>query len=410
MATHHEPHAAAVAAQLLGEIYPQVACVGQALQEMPESSLEEGYLAFRLRALATSDSPVLWVLRAHHCLRRIPEHFRYFYPWACRRRESVERGETPEGRHNDNGTCDMEMWLKTRAATLTCLEELAYPSPRVVPTRDGAPVGMAHGWCVLVTTFVAGTVLTPTRAQVRLMGSALGRLHALPLPAAERVGCNVPSVSSLAPGLSYWHPQHAIPSGLARLRATAGDVPSEWQPWHAAFEQTMEQMQQAGLPMHLIHGDAWSANAVIDPEERASLTAAEAILIDWDQGGQGPAMADLGRLLLECHLSTELPIEDALAWHIAPDPRRIEAVVEGYAQHRIPSPAELDALLLATRFGVAFIGALHLDQALHAASTDPAWVAGMERRFARLQNRYNVSEEIVALAIAQFERVRTTSG
>jgi Ser/Thr protein kinase RdoA (MazF antagonist) len=169
-----------------------------------------------------------------------------------------------------------------------------------------------------------------------------------------------------------------------------------------AFEQAIWQMQQANLPLGMIHGDAWPANAVADP-------SVGTIFIDWDQGGLGPITADLGRLLLECHLDSGLPVEDALVWHIEPNQRRIEAAVEGYARHRLPSPAELDALAVAMRFGVAFIGALHMDQALHTASTDPVWVAGMDRRFARLQNRYEVSEEIAALAVAQFDRCRRDS-
>ena len=401
MATHHEPEAASVATQLLGRFYPLVAHAPEALDELPESSLEEGYLAYRVRTRSQSESAAQWVLRAHRRTRRMSEHFRYFYPWACSHPGDLQDPQ-------DDGVCDMSAWLKTRAATLTWLEERGYPCPRVVPARDGASVGEDQGWCVLVTTFVPGTVLTPTRAQVRLMGSALGRLHALPAPRLERAERGIVGV---APGLSYWHPTYAIPSALARLRATALDVPTQWQPWHAAFEQTIQQMQRADLPIHLIHGDAWSANAVVDRAGEASPGAsAEAVFIDWNQGGQGPAIADLGRLLLECHLDSDLPVDDALAWHIAPDPRRIEAVVEGYAAQRIPTSAELDALLVATRFGVAFIGALHLDQALHARSTDPTWVAGMDRRFARLQNRYTVSEGIVTVATAHFERLRRTSG
>jgi Ser/Thr protein kinase RdoA (MazF antagonist) len=264
----------------------------------------------------------------------------------------------------------------------------------VVPTQDGALVGAAVGWRTLLTTFVPGTALTPTLAQLRHVGAALGRLHALAVPARQGVE---QEIAAGTPGPSYWQLTYAIPSALARLQAAEPDAPDAWRPWRAAFERTIEQMRQVNPPLRLIHGDVWSANAVAD-------ASAEAILIDWDQGGLGPAMADLGRLLLECHLDTDLPIEDALAWHITPNPPRIEAVVEGYAQARLPTPAELETLLVSMRFGIAFIGALHLDQALHAASTDSIWLAGMDRRFARLQNRFLVSEQITELATAHFAR------
>jgi Ser/Thr protein kinase RdoA (MazF antagonist) len=387
MATHNEAEATAVATQLLERLYPVVADVPVTLDALPETSLEEGTLAYRARALAASDSPVQWVLRAHQADQGMPEHFRYFYPWAC---------SSPAGSQSPLAatTCNMDKWLRSRAAMLTALEAQSYPGPRVMPTRDGALVGAATGWCTLLTTFVPGTVLTPTLAQLRHLGVALGRLHTLSVLAPVRAG---QEMSAGTPGPSYWHLQYAIPSALARLQAVAPDMPDAWRPWHTAFALNMEQMQQVNPPLHLIHGDVWSANAIAD-------ASAEVILIDWDQGGQGPAIADLGRLLLECHLDTDLPIEDALAWHITPDPARIEAVVEGYAQERIPTPAELDTLLIGMRFGIAFIGALHLDQALQAAPTDPTWLAGMDRRFARLQNRFLASEEITELAIAQFMR------
>jgi Ser/Thr protein kinase RdoA (MazF antagonist) len=385
MATHDAAEATAVATQLLEGLYLLVADVPLTLEALPDSSLEEGTLAYTVRALAASDSLVQWVLRAYRADQRMPEHFHYFYPWAC---------SSPAGFQSplEARTCHIEVWLQSRAATLIALEAQAYPGPRVVPTRDGTLVGTATGWCTLLTTFVPGTVLTPTLAQLRRLGVALGRLHALPVPAPVRTG---QGMSAGTPGPSYWHPKYAIPGALAHLQAAAPDVPDTWRSWHTAFAETMEQMRQVNPPLHLIHGDVWSANAVAD-------ASAEVVLIDWDQGGQGPAMADLGRLLLECHLDTDLPIDDALAWHITPNRLRIEAVVDGYAQERIPTPAELETLLVGMRFGTAFIGALHLDQALHAASTDPTWLAGMDRRFARLQNRFLASEEITELATAHF--------
>jgi hypothetical protein len=65
MARHDESEATAVATQLLGRLYPRVADVPATLDAFPDSSLQEGSLAYRVRTLAASDSPSQWVLCAH---------------------------------------------------------------------------------------------------------------------------------------------------------------------------------------------------------------------------------------------------------------------------------------------------------------------------------------------------------
>ncbi len=79
--------------------------------------------------------------------------------------------------------------------------------------------------------------------------------------------------------------------------------------------------------------------------------------------------------------------------------------MDGYAQQRMPTSVEVDVLLDAIRFGVAFIGALHLSQVLQEIPRDQAWVRGMERRWARLLNRWAVGSEIALLASRRFGQV-----
>ncbi|HEY7361873.1 MAG TPA: hypothetical protein VH642_13735, partial [Streptosporangiaceae bacterium] len=110
-------------------------------------------------------------------------------------------------------------WLWSRAATLGWLEEHAYPAPRVIRTHSGDPVGLAGVWATLATTYVTGTPLQPSTGQLRLLGEALGRLHALGTAGA-----------GAAVGRAAWDPETAIPAALGRLEAVEGLTPAGWRP------------------------------------------------------------------------------------------------------------------------------------------------------------------------------------
>lgn len=284
----------------------------------------------------------------------------------------------------DCGASDQADWLLSRAATLSWLEQQGYPAPQVLRTRSGELIGKQAGWCTLMTSYFAGTVIKPTLEQLRLLGAALGHLHRLPL--AEAAGAS-------PVGKSFWNPELAIPQALERLDFAEPHLQEEWRPLFEACRQTLQQIHQwqDRLPAAIVHGDTWPANAIQTAPDQV-------VLIDWDSGGSGLAVLDLGKLLLEGHLDSDLPPGDALAWHIQPDQARIHAIVDGYSQQRRLTPTELDRLLDAIRFELAFIGAIHF-----AYIARQGLDTSLERRYARLQNRYAVSQEVAALARRRFK-------
>ena len=306
------------------------------------------------------------------------------------------RADAPVGPHFTGcGTAIMVDWLTSRAATLSWLAESGYPAPRVVSTRSGDLVGVAGAWLTLATTFVPGSVLAPDHRQLGMLGDALGRLHSIPADVDGDPGVPV--------GRSAWDPGGAIPATWRRLDSVEPLLPAQWRPLFESFRQTVDAVrQQAGvLPRAVVHGDAWPGNAIMAGAggeaaggEAAGGEAAggeaEVILIGWEASGAGLPLLDLGHCLLECHLNPDQP----QAWRIQPDDQRIAAVAEGYARRRALAPAELELLLHGIRFGVAFVGAIHFEEALLGGVHG----AAMDIRLDRLRNRLAVSEAVAERA------------
>jgi Ser/Thr protein kinase RdoA (MazF antagonist) len=294
-------------------------------------------------------------------------------------------------------------WLINRAATLSYLERSGYPAPRLVRTRSGDPVGLDGVWLTMATSYVEGAVLRPSVDQLRMLGEALGRLHSVGLDSVGLAG-------EAGPGRAMWWAEEAIPVMLARLDRVAGLVPPGWQQMYDLFRDTVRTVQAelGSLPAGLVHGDAWAANAV-------QTGPAQVVLIDWETGGLGVPALDLGNCLLECLLDSvpagagpepaEVDPEPAWddseptgggpdAWHVQPDEERIAAVAGGYRDWRALSAGEQAVLLPAIRFGAAYTGAIHFEQALVDGVRGPA----MDTRLDRLRNRLAVSEAVAGLA------------
>ncbi len=279
-------------------------------------------------------------------------------------------------------------WLLGRAHTLAWLEAAAYPAPRPMRTRTGELIGVAGPWLTWATSIAEGEVLLPTLSQLRGLGVTLGRLHSVaPWPA-------LPSGRGDGADLSPRHPAVAGRATLARLDAVDGLVPAAWQALHADCRQTAETVLAAAgsCAVTVVHGEVWARNAV-------QADGGPVTLIDWEAGGLGLAVLDLGHCLLECHLDAAVPDDQPEAWLIAPDEDRLAAVATGYASARRLARAELSLLPAAVRFEAAVVGSEYLELALLSGVSGPAMAARLDR----LQNRMAVADEVAELALEHLD-------
>jgi len=274
-------------------------------------------------------------------------------------------------------------WLTGLARTLAVLADAAYPAPRPVRTRTGELVGVAGPWLTWATTDVPGPLVTPTLSQLQQVGAALGHLQSVVArPGGHRIGDG-------SPGLSSRHPAVAVPASLARLDRVESRLPEAWRPLHSECRAVLTAVADAAgsVPESIVHADAWARNAVQSSPSGVTL-------VDWETGGLGLGVVDLGNSLLECHLDADLRDNQPSRWLIQPSPDRIEAVASGYAKIRTFSAPELDLLPKAMKFSAAVVGSVHLDIALTDGVTGPA----MEARLARLANRLSIADEVAAIA------------
>ncbi len=292
-------------------------------------------------------------------------------------------------------------WLCGRAAILGWLQEHAYPAPRVVRTRSADLVGLAGVWATLATTYASGTPLRPDPAQLRLLGEALGRLHALDAgtfatgtgAAATRAAATRAAGMGVWAGRGSWHPEMAIPAALGRLDVVESLIPADQRALLEQFRAALLTVRQrAGtLPAAVVHGDAWPGNAIRTARDQV-------ILVDWETAGLGLPLLDLGHCLLECHLGGGPRDARRPAGHIRPDEDRIAAVAAGYSRWRRLQPAEQDLLPEGILAATACAGSIHLEQALAAGVRS----VSMDERLEWLRNRLAVSHAVAELARRHF--------
>lgn len=230
------------------------------------------------------------------------------------------------------------------ADLLLFFEQQHYPAERIVFTVEQTPLVKVSDWHLLMTTFLVGTPLQYAPATFSLLGAIVGRLHAL------------------SPSLTYVPPcSRMLPSGeLAfaqqQLDAVASRLPRPSIAQYELLEKALLSIDRGtDLPTTLIHADCHPGNALVTAP--GSIT-----LLDWEEAGIGPAILDVGFLLMNC--DGKAPWEPLSTSSFHPDERLLQAVIEGYCQYHQLATDELNYLPDAIRFRSLVFGACSFASAI----------------------------------------------
>lgn len=262
--------------------------------------------------------------------------------------------------------------VQNLAAMLLFLEEQGYPAERVIRSLEGDAVSIVpDGWQLLITSFIEGTLTDYSPASLRLLGTMLGRLHALQPPSA-----------AILP-LAENRPATEIPWAMGQLTSVAAQVPGHLQSRYETLLAALHTIDFCeDLPRVVIHNDCHPANTVSTP-------TGEIVLIDWEGAGMGSAILDVGFLLISC--------DKPSLWvpKLEPDPRRVAAIIDGYCQHHLLTLPELNKLPDAIRFRSIVYGACSFAESISRY--------GREDESDWWWKRYVAAEEVAERASGQFE-------
>lgn len=215
-------------------------------------------------------------------------------------------------------------------------------APTVVSSRRGTVITACFGEPFVVSSYVPGEVAGLEERNLAAVGAVLGQLHAeesriapMALPKRLSDGMDPPRIRE-----AQMLPSNELPDpeALRELHRshTDGDMGGELDVLALACAD-VRGLCARPLMRTLLHGDCHPWNAVV----RADGTAT---LVDWESAGPGPAVIDLGFLLL----SAAMGAIDAAPTELHRG--RVKAVATGYAEHRRLSDEELEALPAAILF------------------------------------------------------------
>lgn len=231
------------------------------------------------------------------------------------------------------------------ATLLQWLEQHHYPAPRLVQTHDHQLVGFLNGWASLLLSYIDGVVLDVHSSDFARLGFSLAQLHLIPLTHVDRF-----PRSRCDPAL--------LQTQTAQQLATGNEqVDPYFQPLLRTLRHSLSHCTSQNTPLCLTHGDCWYKNAIQTRD-------GSVVLIDWDCGGVGSPVLDVGYLLLTAHYDLTQPFQ------ITADAHKIHAILNGYQRARRISKTEWAQMQSAIQFILAFQVGEHMAEQQLIASDD----------------------------------------
>ena len=236
------------------------------------------------------------------------------------------------------------------ARLLTHLADAGIPTPRPVPARDGALVGLLAGKPAALFPWVDGEILCQARVTAdaaETVGAALARIHLAGAPPEE-----TPDAGRFGPTFLE-----------ARCDRVAGSTDAEAARTSESLRAAVRAVaaRRRSLPSGLVHGDLFRDNVLWEGSKIVAL-------LDFESAHHGPFAYDLAVTILSWSYGSEISPEIA------------RAIVRGYRYVRELGKEERDALfdetILATlRFTITRI----TDEAIRVGKR---WQRFVDRRVA----------------------------
>lgn len=216
--------------------------------------------------------------------------------------------------------------LDSDIAVLKYLEANDFPASRIKSTIKGEDIFSYNEQFGIVTSYIDGKHPELNAETIEKIGVLMAQLHSLP-------------ISSEIPN-SIWNVIDGRNSINQNIQNLSGEKIDHWDEIIPQLKQAFDGLPDLiNLPKVLIHTDIGPNNSIESPDGKLSL-------IDWDDGGLGQSVIDIGNVLSQVLIS----FKDKKSLEPIFDQELARAFFKGYQSVRQLSEEEKQSIIVGMEF------------------------------------------------------------